>query len=102
MTARLDWFFQGKGREKTDKEKKRRVRNRLDYLQLCADILCKSAYKMCREVWQERSEKFDTKELKDACAAVKEAAAVVGAIEKSDTPQSEEIRIIFEDEEYAQ
>mgnify|MGYP006052788103 CR=1 FL=1 len=82
--------------------KKVRGKSRLDYLQLCADILCKSAYKMCREVSREKSEKFEAKELKEVCAAVKEAAAVVGAIEKSDSPQCEEIRIIFENEEYSE
>lgn len=81
---------------------KRHKRTGTDYLVLCSDILSKAAYRMCREVFHGKKEKFDPKELKDACAAVKEAAAVVNAVEKKETAAPETIRIILEDtEEYA-
>ena len=82
---------------------KRHKRSGVDYLVLCSEILSKAAYKMCREVFYGKKERFDPKELKDACAAVKEAAAVVNAVEKKEVSASETIRIILENtEEYAE
>lgn len=84
-------------------KEKRRKRSGTDYLVLCSEILSKAAYRMCREVFHGKTEKFDPKELKEACAAVKEAAAVVNAVEKKDTAAPEAIRIILEaTEEYAE
>ena len=82
---------------------KRHKRTGADYLVLCSEILSKAAYRMCREVFHGKKEKFDPKELKEACAAVKEAAAVVNAVERKENSAGETVRIILEDaEEYAQ
>lgn len=87
----------------TSEKKKRSGKTGADYLVLCADILCKCAYNMCREFGKSKTDKIESKELKEACAAVKEAAAVVNAIEKNEAPEAESIRIIFEDNtEYAE
>ncbi len=90
------------GGSKTEGEKKRRSKTGAEYLALCADILSKSAYKMCRELWKGKTEKIDPKELKEACAAVKEAAAVINAAEKNEAPEATAVRVIFEEAEYAE
>ncbi|MBR3767922.1 MAG: hypothetical protein IKL10_06760 [Clostridia bacterium] len=76
-------------------------KSREEYLELCADILCKSVYKMCRENYSLRDgkEKYDPKSLKETCSAVKEAAAVVSGLEKKQNSENESIRIVFADTE---
>ncbi len=76
-----------------------KVKSREDYLGLCADILCKSLYRMCRENLKksEEGKTYDPKLLKDIGSAVKEAAAVVSGIEKKKDDAPESIRVVFED-----
>ncbi len=52
---------------------------------------------MCRENYGRKKgdEKSDPKLLKEACSAVKEAAAVVSGLEKNEKNESEVIEIIF-------
>lgn len=74
-----------------------RKRSREEYLELCADILCREAYRMCKRCYvkAEGREKGDAKSLKEACSAVKEAANVVSGLEKKTT--SDSITISFSD-----
>ncbi len=80
-----------------------RKRSREQYLELCADILCRAAYRMCRENYKNKGdeERTDPKILKETCTAVKEAAAVVSGLEKK--VNTESIRIMFSDtQEYSE
>lgn len=80
-----------------------RKRSREEYLELCADILCKEAYRMCKNNYSKKGgiEKTDAKSLKEVCSAVKEASTVVSGLEKKVSAES--IRIIFSDtEEYSE
>lgn len=99
----FDAFFSLEEVRETGSGKKRNGKTGAEYLGLCADILCKCAYNMCREFVKDKKDKLESKELKEACAAVKEAAAVINAIEKNEAPETESIRIIFENNsEYAE
>ncbi|MBR3598105.1 MAG: hypothetical protein IKL47_14155 [Clostridia bacterium] len=76
-----------------------------EYLDACAQLLCKAAYKMCREYFGvgTAKEKCDPKLLKEACSAVKEAVAVSSALGSSKDSSGDEIRVLFSlPEEYTQ
>ncbi len=99
MGFNLIRLFDAFGKEviNTDKDKKRKARTPTGYLEQCSEMLCKCAYNMCQEFVKDKDKKIESKELKEACAAVKEAAAVISAIEKTEAPEAESIRIVFEE-----
>ncbi len=78
---------------KTD-SKKRTRRDRDHYLNASADILCKQAYKMCRATFGAKGGAADSKSIKEACSALKEAAALSAALQKAPST-GEALRIEF-------
>ena len=75
-----------------------RKKGREDYLNASADILCRQAYRMCRSVYGKKDAVADAKNLKDACAALREAAALSGALQKTDREAGEVLRVVFDRE----
>ena len=58
---------------------------------------------MCKTAYGAKGQIPDAKGMKDACAALKEAAALSAALQRGDTDGAQTLRIVFEDgtEEYA-
>lgn len=85
--------------------KKKGRKDREEYLEACAGLLCKAAYRMCKEYFSsaKTKDKCDPKLLKEACSAVKEAVAVSSGLADNKESTGEEIRIMFSvPEEYSQ
>lgn len=74
-------------------------RSKEEYLSLCADILCRTAYRMCKENYGKRKgdDPIDPKALKESCTAVKEAVAVVLSLDKNQDKANDGVRIVFGD-----
>ena len=72
-------------------------KDREEYLEASAQLLCKAAYKMCKEYFGPKTsaENCNPKFLKEACSAVKEAVTLSSGIENGKEVSSEEIRISF-------
>lgn len=81
-----------RGGENTDKSEKR-----IRYIGKAADIICRSAYGMCRSVLADgKSKPPDPKELKEVCAAVKEAAAIAAGLEKTENGGAEALSVTMD------
>lgn len=63
-----------------------------------AEILCRTAYKMCRRLYEENAGDClpDAKGLKESCAAVKEAASLISGLDKN-KESADVVRVVFED-----
>ena len=60
-------------------------------------MICRSAYGLCKEALVHEKEKPpDAKELKDVCAAVKEAIAIAASLEKNSAENTETLRVIMD------
>ena len=83
-------------REKTKK------RDRRYYLNAGTELLTREAYRLCRGSL--KAGDADLKTLKELCGLLKEAAALSGAVEKTEPAAGETLRVVFEGlaEEYAQ
>lgn len=67
------------------------------YIGRSADIICRSAYEMCRSVLAGRkNEPPDPKELKEVCAAVKEAAGIAASLDKNEGPAAEALNVTMD------
>lgn len=75
--------------QKTDK--------RMRYLNKSADMICRSAYGLCRKsLVYEKEKPPDAKELKDVCAAVKEAISIASSLDKSAGDNTETLRVVMD------
>ena len=83
--------------------KKRAKRDRAYYLNASADILCRQAYRMVKTAYGAKEQTPDAKGMKDACAALKEAAALSASLQRDAADSGQTLRIVFEDgtEDYA-
>lgn len=79
-----------------------RKKDRNDYLNRSADLMCKRVYALCREAVN-RESPADAKALKDLCGLLKETVSVSLSLEKSGEAAAETIRVTFEGplEDYA-
>ncbi len=69
----------------------------MKYIGKAADIICRSAYAMCRSVLAgEKNKPPDPKELKEVCAAVKEAAAIAASLDKNDPANTETLSVTMD------
>ena len=59
--------------------------SREEQLEKSADILCKNAYRLCKETFGGRNAAVDAKTLKEVSAAVKESANVAELVGKRNT-----------------
>lgn len=74
-----------------------KAERRLKYLNKSADIICRSAYGLCRTALAEEKERPpDAKELKDVCAAVKEAIAISSSLEKESGEKGEALSVLMD------
>ena len=73
----------------------RRKKQRQDYLNGSADLLCKQTYRLCRENCGGRAA-VDAKTLKELCCVLKEAAAFSSALEKG-AGEAETLKVVFSD-----
>ena len=62
--------------------------SREDQLERSADILCKNAYRLCKETFGGKNNKVDAKTLKEVSAAVKETVNVSESLKKHDEAPS--------------
>lgn len=84
--------FFSQGGDITDK-----IEKRMRYLNRSADMICRSAYGLCRKTLvPEKERPPDAKELKDVCAAVKEAIAIAASLEKGSAENAETLRVIMD------
>ena len=58
--------------------------SRQEQLEKSADILCKNAYRLCKETFGGRNAAVDAKTLKEVSAAVKETVNVSESLRKHD------------------
>lgn len=58
--------------------------SREEQLERSADILCRNAYRLCRETFGGRNAAVDAKTLKEVSAAVKETVNVSESLKKRD------------------
>ncbi len=70
----------------------------MKYLNGSADMICRSAYGLCKSTLVGKKERPpDAKELKDVCAAVKEAISIAASLEKKPEASGETLRVVMED-----
>ena len=83
-------------------EERKPKRDRFYYLNAGAELVTRRAYRLCRESLKAGTP-ADLKTLKDLCGLLKEAAALSGAVEKTEPTESETLRVVFEGlaEDYA-
>lgn len=69
----------------------------MKYLNRSADMICRSAYGLCRSALVKEKEKPpDAKELKDVCAAVKEAISIAASLDRGETEAGETLKVIMD------
>lgn len=75
---------------KTEKNDKR-----IKYLNRSADIICRTAYRLCKKTFMKSGEFIpDVKELKEVCSAVKEAIGIAASLDKGSG--GEGIKVVME------
>ena len=69
----------------------------MKYLNRSADMICRSAYGLCKNALvREKERPPDAKELKDVCAAVKEAIAIASSLDKGAGETGETLKVIMD------